>query len=384
MAVGRGGGEQERGDHRLFSYGKPSRRAAETKVLRIRQAMVIGPTPPGTGVIAPATSHGFVERDVADQLARAVGLLDPLLPDVDHRRARLDPVAADQLGPADRGDDDVGAPNGGGQIARARMRDGDRAVRPKQQLRHRLADDVRAADHDGVEPGKSPSSCCSSIRQPSGVQGTKPWRPIARRPAFTGWKPSTSLSGRMRVMITRSSICGGSGSWTRMPSTAGSAFSRSTSVEQLVLRRRAGSRCSKLSMPASTRRLDLRADIGRARRILADQDHREARRPAGARAKARDLARDPLAQRQGGRLCRRSACASSADIILGDDAGEQLLDHLDQDQDHQRREIDSAEIGEQAPDRPIERRGETVERDAKPALRRELVLRTLKATASSG
>ena len=34
----------------------PSRRAAETSVLRIRQAMVIGPTPPGTGLIAPATS----------------------------------------------------------------------------------------------------------------------------------------------------------------------------------------------------------------------------------------------------------------------------------------------------------------------------------------
>ena len=39
--------------------------------------------------------------------------------------------------------------------------------------------------------------------------------------------------------------------------------------------------------------------------------------------------------------------------------------HLDQDQDHQRREIDSAEIGEHAPDRPVERRGEPVDRDAK-------------------
>ena len=30
---------------------------------------------------------------------------------------------------------------------------------------------------------------------PSGVQGTKPGSPAARRPAFTGWKPSTSLPG---------------------------------------------------------------------------------------------------------------------------------------------------------------------------------------------
>ena len=31
--------------------------------------MVIGPTPPGTGVIAPATSLALVEVDVADQPA---------------------------------------------------------------------------------------------------------------------------------------------------------------------------------------------------------------------------------------------------------------------------------------------------------------------------
>lgn len=33
----------------------PRRRQAAIRVLRNRQAIVIGPTPPGTGVIAPAT-----------------------------------------------------------------------------------------------------------------------------------------------------------------------------------------------------------------------------------------------------------------------------------------------------------------------------------------
>ena len=66
--------------------------------------MVIGPTPPGTGVIAPATSRGGCEVDVADQLA-----VDPVDADVDHGRARLQPVALDHFRPADRGDDDVGA-----------------------------------------------------------------------------------------------------------------------------------------------------------------------------------------------------------------------------------------------------------------------------------
>ena len=36
--------------------GRPRRRQAACRVLRSRQAMVIGPTPPGTGVMAEATS----------------------------------------------------------------------------------------------------------------------------------------------------------------------------------------------------------------------------------------------------------------------------------------------------------------------------------------
>ena len=39
---------------------------AAVTVLASRQAMVMGPTPPGTGVIAPAT-HRRVEIDIADQ-----------------------------------------------------------------------------------------------------------------------------------------------------------------------------------------------------------------------------------------------------------------------------------------------------------------------------
>ena len=39
-------------------------------VFSSRQAMVIGPTPPGTGVMAPATFARLGEGDVADQPAR--------------------------------------------------------------------------------------------------------------------------------------------------------------------------------------------------------------------------------------------------------------------------------------------------------------------------
>ena len=51
----------------------------------------------------------FVEGDVADQLRLAVLACHAGDADVDHHRARLDPVAADQPRRAGRGDDDVGA-----------------------------------------------------------------------------------------------------------------------------------------------------------------------------------------------------------------------------------------------------------------------------------
>ena len=42
--------------HRPAGTGQPRRAQAARTVLRRRQAIVIGPTPPGTGVIQPATS----------------------------------------------------------------------------------------------------------------------------------------------------------------------------------------------------------------------------------------------------------------------------------------------------------------------------------------
>ncbi len=52
-------------------------------------------------------------------------------------------------------------------------------------------------------PERSPSRSRSSIRQPSGVQGTIDFCPVPSRPTFEMWKPSTSFSGAM-VLITRS------------------------------------------------------------------------------------------------------------------------------------------------------------------------------------
>ena len=61
---------------------------AACSVLRSRQAIVIGPTPPGTGVIAPATSPTSSKSTSPSEAV--VGAVHA---DVDDRRARLDPVA---------------------------------------------------------------------------------------------------------------------------------------------------------------------------------------------------------------------------------------------------------------------------------------------------
>src|SRR3546814_5587824 len=55
--------------------------------------------------------------------------------DVDHGRARLDPFALHHLRPAHGGDDDVGAMHDRGNVPRAAVRDGDRAIFRQQQLR---------------------------------------------------------------------------------------------------------------------------------------------------------------------------------------------------------------------------------------------------------
>ena len=116
--------------------------------------MVIGPTPPGTGVIAPAIWPPRRRRH-----RRRAGVLPPspgdaVDADIDHRGAGLDPVAAHHLGLADRGDQDVGAARHRRQVARARMGDRHGAMLGEQQRRHRLADDVGAADHHRLGAGE--------------------------------------------------------------------------------------------------------------------------------------------------------------------------------------------------------------------------------------
>ena len=118
---------------------------AASSVLRSSIAIVIGPTPPGTGVISAARSAAAAKS--TSPTRPALGAVDA---DVDHVGALLDPVALHELGPPDGGDEDVGAAADRGEVARARVAGGDGRVGGQQQRGDRLADEVRAADHDGL------------------------------------------------------------------------------------------------------------------------------------------------------------------------------------------------------------------------------------------
>ena len=102
---------------------------------------------------------------------------------------------------ADRRDQDIGP---------AAYRRQDRAswngrwspcIRRQQQLRQRPADDIGAADHHRLHAVERGVHGLAQHEQPSGVHGTRPGKPLASRPALSGWKPSTSLAGSIAAMI---------------------------------------------------------------------------------------------------------------------------------------------------------------------------------------
>ena len=142
--------------------------------------MVIGPTPPGTGVIAPATSAALAKSTSPTSLpsTRLMPTSITVAPGFSQSPLIIS-------GRPDRGDEDVGAADDGGQVAGPAVGDGDGAVLAEQQLRHRLADDVRAADHHRFEAGKvaepGPSAASGS---PAACRGPAPSSPTASRPAF--------------------------------------------------------------------------------------------------------------------------------------------------------------------------------------------------------
>ncbi len=87
---------------------------------------------------------------------------------------------------------------------------------------------------------------------PLGVQGRKAFSPATILPMFVGWKPSTSFSGFIARSTFDSSMCFGRGSWTSMPLILGSLFIFSTKASRSSSEVSAGRRLSSEKIPISS------------------------------------------------------------------------------------------------------------------------------------
>ena len=94
--------------------------------------------------------------------------------DVDHRRAGLDPVALDQPRLPDGGDEHVGAAADGGEVAGARVADGDGGVGVQQQRGDRAADEVGAADDDRLGALEPDVVAAQQLHHPGRRAGAQP------------------------------------------------------------------------------------------------------------------------------------------------------------------------------------------------------------------
>ena len=90
---------------------------------------------------------------------------------------------------------------------------------------------------------------------PCGVQGRNPFEPMSMFPTLTGWKPSTSFSGEIASVTFCSFICLGRGSWTRIPCTEGSLLSFSISAKSSSSLVVSGRTMLRSAIPASAKAL---------------------------------------------------------------------------------------------------------------------------------
>ena len=227
--------------------------------------------------------------------------------------------ARQRVAPADRGDDDVG-------LARVLRRDRacalwqmvTVALACKQQQRHRLADDVAAADHDRVlaaqvDAGASRSASCSRT---ACTAGSRAGRSSARRRSATE-KPSTSLRGDDRLdHLVRVDVLAAAAS---APGCRGSPGRRSARRCAPAARPRPASAAyfsSTECMPAVVAGLDLVAHVDLARpgrrRPGSPPGRADGRARSSAAARSRDLGADLLGE--GGavdQLCGHGAILES-------------------------------------------------------------------------
>ena len=240
--------------------------------------MVIGPTPPGTGVIAAATPCASAKatsptiRDLPPGTSmRLCRHRSPPRPASPNRRAPARPSQRRPPGRPLRADRRQIRGSSNGRASRCRAR--------QQQRGHRLADEIGPADDHGAAPVKSGHAARSSRMHPHGVHGTSARPPSASLPAFSSESRRRPSPGRWR-RGRAADHCGGKGSCTRMPSTRSSAIELCDQRQQLGLAARRRQLFLETREAGLDARLGLAADIDLAGGIVAHQHGAKTRHDA--------------------------------------------------------------------------------------------------------
>jgi hypothetical protein len=118
--------------------------SAASSVFSISVATVIGPTPPGTGVIQAARSAALANSTSPTRLPS----LAPVDTDIDDNRTLLDPFTLDQIRPAHGDHDDVGIAHESLQALGEAMAHGGGAAGQQEFECERAAHVVGNTDHD--------------------------------------------------------------------------------------------------------------------------------------------------------------------------------------------------------------------------------------------
>ena len=188
------------------------------------------------------------------------------------------------------------------------MRDGHGRVLGEQKLHQRLADDVGAADHHRIEPAQRRMHRLGELdaadrrtrrqrrqarRQPTGIERMKAIDVLGR---IDGGDDARRIDLRRQRQLHQDAVHGGIGVELadKTEQLVGAGRGRQMKIERLHADFDDGAR--------------LAADIGFARRIFADQDHRQA-------------GNETLRGRQAPRLRRHGGAQLRGDRLAVDDAG---------------------------------------------------------------
>ena len=191
--------------------------SCRAKVFSMSVAIVMGPTPPGTGVIADAIS--LTASKSTSPTSFPFQLVDA---DIDDDRAGFHHLRVIKWAFPTRRDKDICPFEFCGEIpvllwqtvtvASAFVRSA--AIgRPTSMLR---------PGNNCPVPVTGIVYSASRVMIPLGVQGANRGFPLIKRPRLVGWNPSTSFSTLTAEITLSVSICFGRGSWTRMPLISGS------------------------------------------------------------------------------------------------------------------------------------------------------------------